>query len=34
VIRAKQKYVEVKDTTPGASGMTWNVPASMLEMVP
>lgn len=32
VARVKQKYVEVKED--GVMHMTWNVPASMLEVVP
>lgn len=36
VLRVKQKYVEVRDDAknPIGLGMTWNVPAAMLTVIP
>lgn len=32
VVKVKQKYVEVRQD--GATNMTWNIPAAMLQVVP
>lgn len=35
VVKVKHKYVEVRaDAAPGTIGMVWNVPGSMLTVIP